>query len=147
MKRCALELTNIATGVPAMVPSIALACLESIPISLQRDVAFVDYIEPYIEFQSTLAYLKDPPIGYTLPGVDVLGGLSKIRSNLVQGVYKQQWSFEKDLWTLVNILPHDFHFNLELPLMRLFKFQTSRSLVSISVDGESLPEPYSLSKS
>jgi hypothetical protein len=96
-------------------------------------------------YQSTLAYLKDPPVGYTLPGVDVLGGLETIGTNVRSGNYTTQWAFEKDLYMLINILPHDFHFTLSLPLLTLFSFSNQAELVSLSVDGVSLPQPYFLS--
>ena len=65
-----------------------------------------------------------------------------IQGNLQNGVYKNQWSFEKDLYQLINVLPHDFHFNLPLPLVGLFTFGTYKRLVSISEDGLSLPAVY-----
>ncbi|PVH74394.1 hypothetical protein DL98DRAFT_537462 [Cadophora sp. DSE1049] len=115
---------------------------EAVPLAVDRSSKSIDYVKPYIQFQSTITYLKDPPKGYTLPGVDVLGGLDLIQSNIKNGVYKNQWSFEKDLYQLINVLPHDFHFNLPLPLVGLFTFATYRSLVSVSEDGLSLPAVY-----
>jgi hypothetical protein len=108
-------------------------------------LAFIAYVSPFLEFQSTQAYLKDPPTGWTLDAVDIFGGLSQIAQNLRAGAYKNQWAFEKDLFTLVNILPRDFHLNLPLPLIRIFTFSTQISLVSVSLDGLSLPQLYSAS--
>lgn len=131
----------------AIRASDALACLKSVPLDAKRSSAYIDFIEPYIQFQSTLAYLKNPPLGWTLPGVDVLGGLTEIQKSLKSGKYKSQWDFEVDLYALVNIFPHDFHFNLALPLLSVFNFQTVQgSLVSVSTDGLSLPEIYFKSK-
>lgn len=124
-----------------------MACLESVPLDKKRSSAYIDYIEPYIQFQSTLAYLKNPPLGWTLPGVDVLGGLSEIQDNVNSGKYKSQWEFEVDLYMLVNVFPHDFHFNLPLPLISVFSFlQRGGSLVSVSKDGLSIPQLYFKSK-
>jgi hypothetical protein len=111
-------------------------------LNVDRSVAYIEYIRPYLQFQSTVGYLKDPPKGYTLPGADVFGGLDQIKQNVQGGLYKNQWSFEKELWSLINILPHDFHFNLPLPLMRVFYFGTYKSLVSVSDDGLALPKVY-----
>ncbi|KUJ24278.1 uncharacterized protein LY89DRAFT_713160 [Mollisia scopiformis] len=131
-----------ATSTLYVKPSIALACLESVPLSSNLSSAFIDYITPHMQFQSTISYLKDPPKGWTLSGVDIYGGLAQIKSNLQSGAYANQWSFEKDLWTLVNILPHDFHFNLPLPLLEVFEFKSRTPLVSISSDGVSVPAVY-----
>jgi hypothetical protein len=96
-----------------------------------------------LQFQSTLAYLKDPPIGYTLPGVDILGGLAQIKRNVKKSFYGSQWDFEVDLWSLVNVLPHDFHLNLPLPLINVFGFLPSTGpLVSVSLSGLSIPDVY-----
>lgn len=112
-------------------------------MNINRSVAFIEFIEPYIQFQSTLAYLKNPPPGWLFPGVDVLGGLTQMKALLLSGGYKTQWDFEKDVWSLVNILPHDFHFNLPLPLVSVFEFAVLKgSLVSISSDGLSLPKVF-----
>ncbi|KAB8297035.1 hypothetical protein EYC80_002433 [Monilinia laxa] len=133
----------IATNHPALNASVALQCLESVPLDIQRSSDFVDFIEPYWQFQSTLAYLKNPPADYPLPGADMLGGLAEIKGNINSGYYASQWEFEKDLYALGNILPHDFHVNLPLPLMDVFFFSTLDSpLVSISSDGLAIPELY-----
>jgi hypothetical protein len=123
--------------------SIALECLESVPLDTDRSIAFLEYIYPYLQFQSNQAYLKDLPSGWTLDGVDLFGGLSEIYQNLETGAYSNQWQFETDLYTLVNILPRDFHLNLPLPLLGIFTFGTDLTLVSVSLDGTSLPEVYS----
>ena len=110
---------------------------------MRRSSDFCDYIEPYFQFQSTIAYLKDPPEGWTLPGCDFLGGLAEIKSNVNSGVYKSQWEFETDLYQLGNFMPHDFHVNLPMPLVNTFIFVTKGGpLVSISSDGVSVPDIY-----
>jgi len=79
----------------------------------------------------------------TLVGVDILGGLAKISDNIRSGAYKNQFSFEKDLYTLVNVLPRDFHMNLPLPLISsIFEFNRQLGLVSVSLNGQALPQLY-----
>jgi hypothetical protein len=138
----------VATSNPVLNPILALSCLESVPLNVQRSLAFIDYISPFIEFQSTLAYLKDPPVGYPLPGVDVFGGLEEIRNKVSRMTYTNQYEFERELHLLINTRPRDFHFNLPLPLVSLFEFDASSDfeLVSISKDGTSLPDIYVLSE-
>ena len=132
-----------ATANPRVPASLALDCLNSVPLNTELSTAFLEYIYPYLQFQSNQAYLKDLPSGWTLDGVDLFGGISKIAQNLETGVYSNQWQFETDLYTLVNILPRDFHLNLPMPLLGIFYFGTDFSLVSVSLDGTSLPEVYS----
>ena len=140
-------LTDTATRPLKFPASWASNCLKSVPLNASLSSAFVDYVEPYLQFQSTLAYLKDPPIGYTLPGVDILGGLAQIKSSLETFMYDSQWDFEVDLWSLVNVLPHDFHMNLPLPLLNVFGFFPSTGpLVSVSKNGLTTPNVYFKSK-
>ncbi|KAE9380586.1 hypothetical protein N431DRAFT_133110 [Stipitochalara longipes BDJ] len=132
-----------STASPRLSASLALQCLNSVPLNTERSKAFLEYVYPYLQFQSNQAYLKDLPSGWTLNGVDLFGGLSQIAQNLDTGAYSNQWQFETDLYTLVNILPRDFHLNLPLPLLNIFYFGTDFSLASVSLDGTSLPEVYS----
>jgi hypothetical protein len=123
--------------------SVALACLNSVPLDKDRSLGFIDWISPYFEFTSTLAYLKNPPKGWTLPGVDIYAGLEKISESIKSGAYKNQYAFEKDLSTLINVLPRDFHMTLNLPLVNtIFQFQRQLTLTSVSIDGQSLPQLY-----
>jgi hypothetical protein len=131
-----------ATDTPFVPPSSALACLEAVPLDVAKSVAFIDYLRPFLQFQSSLAYLKNPPKGYTLPGVDIIGGLDQIKQNLQNSVYKSQWGFEKDVNALVNIMPKDFHVVLPLPLDGAFAFARGLHLVSISSDGLKIPQIY-----
>jgi hypothetical protein len=115
-----------------------------VPLDGTKSSAFIDYLNPFLQFQSTLAYLKNPPSGYTLPGVDIIGGLDEIKNHIQSGSYTSQWAFEKDVNALVNIMPKDFHLTLGLsvPLSHVFSFYTSLHLVSLSTDGLQVPQVY-----
>ncbi|PQE15305.1 peptidase S41 family protein [Rutstroemia sp. NJR-2017a BVV2] len=142
---CATVSTIVAQNPESFIPALtALDCLKSAPVNVNRSVAFIDFIQPYLEFQSTLAYLKTPPPGWLFPGVDIFGGLAQMKDLLTSGQYANQWDFEKDIYSLINILPHDFHVNLPLPLVsEVFIFAPlTGPLVSISSDGLSLPKVF-----
>lgn len=85
----------------AIKPSIAYECLKSIPVDKQNDLDLLNYIEPYINFQSTLEPLANPPEGYLVPGVDVIGGLGQIRARVMKDKYKSQIEFALDIKRLV----------------------------------------------
>lgn len=107
----------------------------------------MSWAAPYLEFQSTIGLLKDPPEEYLLPGVDVFGGMQQISQNIDAGVYASQWAFEKDMHNLVNFLPHDFHLNLAMPLTTVFSFRSGEPIVSISDNsGVSVPQVYFICK-
>ncbi|PQE21755.1 peptidase s41 family protein [Rutstroemia sp. NJR-2017a BBW] len=129
----------------SFIPALtALDCLKSVPVDAKRSAAFIDFIQPYLEFQSTLAYLKNPSPGWLFPAVDIFGGLAQMKDLLTSGQYANQWDFEKDIYSLINILPHDFHVNLPLPLVsEVFIFAPlTGPLVSISSDGLSRPKVF-----
>jgi hypothetical protein len=134
-----------ATANPRVDPSDATACLRSVPLDSARSLALIDLVAPFLQHTSTLSYLKSPPPGWTLPGVDIIGGLSTIAANIKSGKYANQYAFERDLFTLVNVLPRDFHMTLNLPLINtIFGFQRTSGLASVSLDGTSLPQIYLL---
>ena len=102
----------------------------------------VNAIIPYMQWQSTLEILKDPPSGYHLPGVDLLGGLDTISKNVTQGNYKNEYEFEIALYNLFNSA-HDFHTNYFPDFFgNSFAFKTGVAIVSVSTDGQELPQLY-----
>ncbi|KAH8898162.1 hypothetical protein GQ53DRAFT_629251, partial [Thozetella sp. PMI_491] len=128
-----------ATTTPWVPPSLALACLQSIPVDVANDVALIDYILPFITFQSTLGYLKDPPKGYLIPGVDVVGGFQEIRQKLRNGGYTNQFEFTQDITSIITAAA-DGHFNYSPGLSSVFTFYRSLNLASVSEDGLALPK-------
>jgi hypothetical protein len=76
----------------------------SVRVDEPRDLELLDYLEPYVEWQSTLEPLANPPEGYLIPGVDVLAGLGQIRAKLSKSEYTTQAEFASDLAYLVSLL-------------------------------------------
>ncbi|KAK4196429.1 hypothetical protein QBC40DRAFT_234455 [Triangularia verruculosa] len=126
-------------------PSLAFACLKSIP--LYADVArkHVDYLAPLVEWQSTVDYLRDPPKGYLSEGVDLTQGLKDIAAKLQPGKkpkYPNMFEFLTDLHTLLSTRVRDGHVSIRSLLFDLFTFERGVQFVSISDDGLSLPRFY-----
>lgn len=117
------------------------ACLQSVPFNDAVATRFIDYYNMTLQFQSTLAFLKDPPTSYQQPPVDVQQVLRQIQSNVTAGYYKNQYSFEADLQLLVQ-RTHDSHVTLSAGILDAFSFLSPYSLVSVSVDGKQAPEVY-----
>lgn len=132
---------NVAS-VPTIPAEIAYNCLKSVPIVKEDALQIVTNLAPYFEFQTTIGFLKDPPSGYLLPGVDILGGLARIESHVRDDVYSSEYDFELDLFTLV-LSAHDGHFNYRPDIFSgVFEFRRTQSLASISKDGLDLPKIY-----
>ncbi|POS82768.1 hypothetical protein EPUL_005198, partial [Erysiphe pulchra] len=127
------------TVVPVVPAQLAYECLNSVPLNKTAALELVDSIEPYIEWQSSLAWLKDPPRDYDFPPHDVLGALQSVKQNLVNDRYPNEHSFQTDLYAVFTPA-HDGHFVFFPDLLsRAFDFRRQRALVSISEDGQSLP--------
>ncbi|GKT94772.1 peptidase S41 family protein [Colletotrichum tofieldiae] len=92
-------------------------------------------------FQSTLELLREPPEGYLLPSVDVIGGIGQIRANLMKDAYKSQVEFTLDL-ARVFAQTADGHFDYNPALLNVFTFRSLASLVSVSDDGLGVPRIY-----
>ncbi|KAM0429617.1 hypothetical protein ACHAPT_006220 [Fusarium lateritium] len=126
-------------GVP---PSVGIACLKSVPLDKERDLALLDYLEPLIGFQSTLEVLADPPEGYLFPGVNVLGGLDTIRDNLNNDKYENQYQVMTDLRSLF-AAANDLHFDYPPALLNTFLYvRRGLDFQSISSDGLNLPQMF-----
>lgn len=121
--------------------SDAFACLSSVPFNAAVALRFIDYYNTTMQFQSTLAYLKNPPPGYQQPAVDFLGELGQIRDNVLAGAYKNQYAFEADIQHLV-YSAHDAHVNLQAGILSTFSFSSEMPLVAASFDGKSVPRIY-----
>ncbi|KAI9700942.1 MAG: hypothetical protein M1820_006587 [Bogoriella megaspora] len=113
----------------------------SVPFNAAVASRFIDYVNYTLQFQSTLAYLKTPPLGYQQPPVDLIGGLSQIQQDIDSGAYHNQYAFEKDLQQLV-YAAHDAHLNLVSGVLAAFSFGNSYDLVCASEDGIEPPKIY-----
>ncbi|KAI0127666.1 peptidase S41 family protein [Xylariales sp. AK1849] len=138
---CGDIINDVNQGVIFFYASDAFACLTSVPFNDAVALRFINYYNTTMQFQSTLAYLKDPPEGYQQPAVDIIDGLEKIKNNVTAGVYTNQYLFEADLYKLVYSV-HDDHVNLLAGIMSTFSFASQFELVTASLDGVAAPQIY-----
>ncbi|KAF2636218.1 hypothetical protein P280DRAFT_473346 [Massarina eburnea CBS 473.64] len=119
----------------------AYECLTSVPFNPAVASRFLKYWNETVQFQSTLAYLKNPPTGYQQPAVDVLQELTKIQQRIDSGFYTNQYAFEAD-FNLLTYAMHDGHVRLVAGTLAAFTFLAPFEIASVSVDGISLPKIY-----
>jgi hypothetical protein len=115
--------------------------LISVPFNPAVATRFIKYLNDTIQFQSTLAYLRDPPVGYQQPAVDIPSELVKIQNNITAQVYRNQYHFEIDIQHLLN-KAHDGHLYLRGGVTAAFSFMAPYSITAASADGTSLPKVY-----
>ncbi|KAM5371545.1 hypothetical protein BFJ70_g211 [Fusarium oxysporum] len=118
---------------------LAEDCLQSMPFYPELADPFLEELGKYVQWQSTLETLKNPPDAYMSSPTDILDGLEMIRNTK----YSSQWQFDQAIKALINSA-NDGHFYVELCSFTPFTFMRNTALVSVSTDGIEAPELYTL---
>ena len=126
-----------------IVPAgIAWDCINSVAFNATSAKLLIESIKPYIEWQSTLTVLKNPPAEYVekvQPAVDIMGGLDQLVSDADSGKFANEYAFGWALYTLIQSA-HDGHFTyVPDSVGGIFQWGRKVPLVSVSEDGEQLP--------
>lgn len=138
---CGDIIDSVNDGFSLFYASDAYDCLTSVPFDPAVASRFIDYLNTTFLFQSTLAYLKNPPQEYQQPAVDLLQGLQLIQQNITAGYYTNEYAFEADLQILL-YSTHDAHVALSAGVLSAFSFASPLAISSVSVDGKQLPKIY-----
>jgi len=80
-----------------------------------------------------------------MPSVDLLGGIDTILEKVKGGGYSSHFEMDLEISNLIKSA-HDSHLVFQLCSQTIFNYVIDLPLVSISSDGLSLPEIYTLSK-
>ncbi|KAF2178016.1 hypothetical protein K469DRAFT_742262 [Zopfia rhizophila CBS 207.26] len=143
---CAVVSSAIAaipSGSRKIVPAeLGLQCLQSVPLDKEGNFKLIDDLKLYLQWQSNLAYLKNPPPDYTEDPVDVIGEMESMQRQLSSGGYRNEYDFQLDLMTLFN-RAYDNHLAWQPDILAgVMQFQrpAGTELVSVSSDGIALPE-------
>lgn len=91
---------QLAVATPTVPAQVAWDCILSVPIHKEAALELLDEIEPYLEWQTTTAYLKNPPAEYVekiQPPVDLWAGLRCIKENIQAGVYTKEYDVSPSL--------------------------------------------------
>ncbi|KAL2436556.1 hypothetical protein ABEF95_012014 [Exophiala dermatitidis] len=117
-------------------------CLQSIPIDTQAALDLLHSLEPYVQLQSTLQYLADPPADYPHPAIDILPCLRDLIDKVAGGEYTGEYAFQTDLYSLF-LSARDGHFSFIPDLLSVGAFKIpDAALVSVSSDGLQIPRVY-----
>ncbi|CAG8251038.1 unnamed protein product [Penicillium salamii] len=111
------------------------------PLDEGRAVSFVEEYRKYLQFQSTLEILPNPPEGYLMPPTDLLGGLDEIQVKAAIGFYSNQYDFDTAISDLLKSA-YDGHLAIRLCSLHYFGLEIDMPLVSISSNGTALPQVY-----
>ena len=121
--------------------SDAYDCLITAPFNQTVAGGLVSYYKDFLQFQSTLVYLKDPPPSYQQPSIDVLASLDALQAQVQAGTFKTEYDFEVALQTILYAM-HDAHVSLSGGILSIFTFGSPLRIVSVSSNGIELPKIY-----
>jgi Peptidase family S41 len=131
--------SSVTGTVPAQ---LAWDCLQSIPLNATGALDLVHSLKPYVQFQSTLAWLKNPPAEYAeklFGPVDLLSGLDNIADKVKNEQYGGEYDFGFELYKLFQSA-HDGHLYFVPDVVNsLFQWYRPLPLVSVSDDGYEIP--------
>lgn len=138
-----------------LVPADAAAnCLKSVPVDVEESKLLLQEMQLYLNWQSNLAYLADPPEGYKGERTDVAGELKRISGALDKGEYEDEYTLHVDIKKAFD-KTYDFHTNWNPDILDIFEFRRGDigkglfdefALVSVSSDGQALPKLYNYCK-
>ena len=102
-------------------------------------------LKAFVQWQSTLAWLKDPPSSYMLPATDIEGRLDALGEKAAAGGFQSEYDFQLDLFQVFTSA-HDGHFGYRGDVFKAFSFRNSLAsdIISISIDGKAVPKLYHL---
>lgn len=126
--------SSFTVAVPA---ELAYDCLTSVPVKRSAALGAIDAVEKMAQFQSNLAYLKNPPKDYDNPPVDILAGLADIRDRVSKNDFSNQYEFEAAIASLLNSA-RDGHLGFDGPTFVgavRWRRDPSAVLISLSLDG------------
>ncbi|CZS88174.1 uncharacterized protein RCO7_01140 [Rhynchosporium graminicola] len=127
---------------PHVNAEVAYACLISAPLNATAATELINSMIPYIEWQSSLSYLANPPKTYPFPAVDIFASLNTILKNIEKSVYAHEHAFQTDLLMLFQSV-HDGHFRFSPDLLsKAVVFRRPVQVVSVSKDGVEVPKVY-----
>ena len=121
--------------------SDAYNCLITAPFNATVASGLLSYYKDLLQFQSTLAYLKDPPPSYQQPAIDVLASLDALEGQVQAGTFTTEYDFELALQTVIYAI-HDAHVSLSAGILSIFTFGSPLRIVSVSSNGIELPKIY-----
>ena len=152
--RCTLEEQEerrrliLGTATPTVPATLAIECLQTVPNKVEPAQRLIKSLKPFVAWQSTLAFLKDPPQSYMFPPVDILGGLDNISTIAGAGGFSNEFDFGLAIVYLLQSA-HDGHFAFRPDVFKGFGFrnQMAMDIVSVSIDGIQAPKLYHFCKS
>ncbi|KAF2726946.1 hypothetical protein EJ04DRAFT_547474 [Polyplosphaeria fusca] len=136
-------LQAVPSGTRKVIPAeLGLRCLQSVPLDVEGNIKLIEELKLYLQWQSNLAYLKNPPAEYTEKPVDIIAEMGNMQRLLRTGAYLGEYDFQLHLNNLFG-RAYDNHLAFQSDAIMQFQRPAGLELVSVSSDGVALPEIFS----
>lgn len=89
---------------PSIPAQLAYECLQSVPVDVEGDVLQIQLLKEYLQFQSTLAYLKAGSKGQIEP-YDILGRLDVLAEGVGNGTFDSEYDAQLSIRKLLDGKP------------------------------------------
>ncbi|KAI7352380.1 hypothetical protein KC336_g22445, partial [Hortaea werneckii] len=113
VSRLVASFTSASPSATPTVPAqLAYECINTVPFNQSAAVALMDSIRPYLDWQTTIEYLADPPAEYASKvqaPYDFWADWDGIYQNVMDGAYSSEYAFGWDLYRSFQ-KAHDGHF-------------------------------------
>ena len=132
----AARLISASNSTDIDIPAqLAYNCLNSVPLNRTKAIELHQSLYPYLKWQTTLSYAKNPPKKYPMPAFDFWAAFNEIGRKLSISQYTNEYAFGLDLGKIFRSV-HDGHFGFVPDIVaKVFSFRRRIALVSVSLDG------------
>lgn len=135
-------LTAAASDTNYISAQTAYDCLIDVPFQKDDAIYTVQQLELYLQFYSAQTYFANPPTPeLELSPVDLNRTMDDIKNNISSGNYKNEYSFNRDLFNLFGSY-RDGHVGYSPLCYVAFIFQHDYPIVSVAKTPNSIPEIY-----
>ncbi|KAL1602739.1 hypothetical protein SLS60_006160 [Paraconiothyrium brasiliense] len=135
----------VPSGNRKVIPAeLAVKCLQSVPLDQKGNMQLIDDLKLYLEWQSNIAFLKNPPADYTEQPLDLMREMDSMKKQLAANGFNSEYDFQSELNKLFT-RAYDNHLAWQPDILAgVMQFQrpAGTELVSVSSDGSQLPEIY-----
>ncbi|KAI1388675.1 uncharacterized protein F4822DRAFT_253115 [Hypoxylon trugodes] len=137
------SLASNSSSTPSVPGSLAYDCLRSVPNRPGPAQKLIQSLKSFVQWQTTLAWLKNPPDSYTLPAIDIQASLDNISSTASIGGFTSEYDFQLAILETI-AAAHDGHFSYYGDVFKAFYFSNdlAADIVSVSSNGTSPPKLY-----
>ncbi|ROT41279.1 hypothetical protein SODALDRAFT_115835 [Sodiomyces alkalinus F11] len=141
--RVEATLSAFPGAIPTVTAELGFACLQSVPNKPEPAQELIRSLQAYVQWQSTLAWLRDPPSTYSFPAADIPQGLTEIGEAAANGSFASEYEFQLSIMK-VFASAHDGHFSFRGDIFKPFGFGNALAadIVAVSRDGKEPPRLY-----